>query len=149
MVIQRWDPVRDLLHLQEQVNRLFEDSVARSGAIRETETPATWRPPVDLFEQADRYVVRADLPGIEGSAAGVQIEGQDLVLRGERRRDAAISRDNYLRLERPAGSFGVRIGLPVSVDREGIEATYRNGVLEIVLPKRREEPKAPLQVEVK
>jgi len=149
MVIQRWDPVRDLLHLQEHVNRLFEESVARSGAIRETETPAAWRPPVDLHEQADRYVLRADLPGIDGSSTGVQIEGQDLVLKGERRRDPSISRDSYLRLERPSGSFSVRIALPVSVEREAIEATYRNGVLEVVLPKKREAPKAMLHVEIK
>lgn len=148
MVIQRWDPMRDLLHLQERVHRLFEEALARSGAVRESESPATWRPAVDLFEQEGRYVLRADLPGVDPGSVEIQIEDMDLVLRGNRRADAGIARESYLRLERPSGGFGVRIALPPSVDGARIEATHRNGVLEVALPKRREESQARIQVSV-
>ncbi len=149
MVIQRWDPLRNLLHLQERVNRLFEESLARSGVVRETEAPTAWRPPVDLHEQDDRYVLRADLPGMDGSTVEVQVEEHDLVLRGERGVDSSVPRESYLRLERPSGSFVVRITIPESVNRQAIGAAHRNGVLEVVLPKRREESRARIQVSVK
>jgi HSP20 family protein len=148
MVIQRWDPLRDLLHLQERVNRLFEESLARSGVVREAEAPAAWRPPVDLFEQEGRYVLRADLPGIDPGSVDIQLDESDLVLRGNRRTDSSVGRESYLRLERPSGSFAVRIALPPSVDGKKIEATHRNGVLEIVLPKKRDESQARIQVSV-
>jgi HSP20 family protein len=135
-----------LLHLQERVNRLFDESLARSGARSESEAPAAWRPPVDLYEQEDRYVLRADLPGMDAGTVDVQVDEGDLVLRGNRRSDASVPRESYLRLERPSGGFTVRIGIPPSVDGKRIEATHRNGVLEVVLPKKREEPHARIPV---
>jgi HSP20 family protein len=151
MAIQRWDPFRDLLQLQERVNRLFEESVARSGVQRGADPQGTtsWHPPVDLFEQGDRYVVRADLPGVESGAVDLQIEGSDLVLRGERRGDPLVPRESYLRLERPSGAFLLRMALPDSVERQGIQAAHRNGVLEVVLPKKKAELHGRFRVDVK
>jgi HSP20 family protein len=150
MAIQRWDPFRDILHLQERINRLFEESLARSGVGGRTETlaAAAWQPPVDLHETEDRFVLRADLPGVEGSAVDLQMEDGDLVLRGERSMDPGVPRDRYLRMERPYGTFVLRMSIPESVDRQGIQATHRNGVLEVVLPKRKEEAAGRFRVSV-
>jgi HSP20 family protein len=151
MAIQRWDPVRDLMTLQERMNRLFDDAFARSSGPREVEDLASggFRPPVDLFETADRYVLRVDLPGVSPADVEVQAEGTHLVIRGERKMDSEVGRDSFLRLERPYGPFALQIALPASVDRQAIQAGHRDGVLEVTLPKRREEGPSRIKVDVK
>ncbi|HET9298633.1 MAG TPA: Hsp20/alpha crystallin family protein [Candidatus Polarisedimenticolaceae bacterium] len=151
MAIQRWDPVRDLMALQERMNRLFDDAFARSSGPREVEDLASggFRPPVDLFETADRYVLRVDLPGVTPGEVELQAEGTHLLLRGERKMDGEVGRDSFLRLERPYGPFALQIALPPSVDRTGIQAAHRDGVLEVTLPKRREDGPARIKVDVK
>ncbi len=150
MAIQRWEPLRDLLGLQEKVNRLFEESLARSGRLGTGDElrGAAWNPAVDLFETPDRYVLRADIPGTDGTGVELAVGENDVVLRGERRPDPAVPRESYLRLERPTGEFQLRVSIPASVDRRGIEASHRNGVLEVVLPKKKPEPQARIQVSI-
>jgi len=139
MAIQRWDPRRDLLDLQDRVSRLFEEALSRSGGGVDGSAPVgAWKPPMDLFEEGHRYVLRADLPGVDASDVELHVEGGRLVLRGERRADAGVARESYLRVERPYGAFSAQVALPPSVDAGGIRATHRNGVIEIVLPKRKE-----------
>jgi HSP20 family protein len=99
---------------------------------------AAWKPPMDLFEEPERYVLRADLPGIAPTDVELQVEDGTLRLRGERRFDSAVSRESYLRIERPHGRFSVQVSLPPSVDDSAIRASHRNGVIEVVLPKRKE-----------
>ena len=150
MATQRWDPRRDLLQLRDRVDRLFGECLARSSGALDPEPQAgtDWRPAVDVLEQRERYVVRVDVPGTDTSAVHVNVEEGDLVVRGERRLESAASPESYLRMERPHGSFLVRIALPDSVDREAVAAAQRNGVLEVILPKRRSEGPARIRVAV-
>lgn len=150
MAIRRPDPVRALGELQERMNRLFDEVRTWTSGPGDApeDDPGTWRPPVDLVERDDRYLLRADVPGIEPEDVHVEIESETLVLRGERRRDPDVPRDAYLRSERPSGGFHVRIGLPPSVDVDGIEAVHRAGVLEVVLPKRAAVRPESIRVEV-
>jgi len=148
VAIQRWDPVRDLIRLQETVNGLFEDMLGRSsspGGDGEA-APGAWQPPLDLIEETGRYVVRADLPGVAPEDVNVSVEKDHLVLNGERRNDQGVARDSYLRIERPRGRFSVRLRLPASVDTQRIEASQHHGVLELLLPKRREETAGTIEV---
>ena len=149
MAIQRWDPIKDLLQLQERVNHLFEDVMARSGSAREVlaASASAWKPPMDLFEQNDRWTIRVDLPGVDPTDVGIEVEQDVLVVRGERRPDGGVARESYLRVERPTGRFAVQVALPPSVDRASLTATQREGVLEIVLPKRRDERPSRVRVE--
>ncbi|MBZ5638975.1 MAG: Hsp20/alpha crystallin family protein [Acidobacteriia bacterium] len=151
MAIQRWDPLRDLVVLQERMNRMFEDALARSGGTADTESLATsgWRPSVDIFEQDSHYVLRADLPGIPPDGVEIEVEGDALTLRGERRPDAAVGRESYLRAERPQGRFSIQITLPPSVERSAIRASQRDGVLDVVLPKKEERAPGKLKVDVR
>ncbi len=151
MAIQRWDPIRDLLHLQEKMNRMFEDAFARSGGSVEAESlaPGGWRPPVDILEQASQYVLRADLPGVPSGGVEVEVEADALVLRGERIADPGAPRESYLRNERPHGRFSIQITLPPSVDRAAIRASQRDGVLEVVLPKKEDRAEGRLKIDVK
>ena len=144
MAIQRWDPQRDLVRLQENVKQMFEEVLGRSSwqSSAERTTPADWRPPLDLLEEPGHYLLRADLPGVAASDVELKIENGTLLVYGERKIDQAA----YLRMERPAGRFSAQIALPPSVDRHGIHANHCNGVLEVVLPKRKEE--VPSRIEV-
>lgn len=151
MAIQRWDPVRDLLTLKERLNDLFEDVLARSGVDEGLETMARngWRPAVDLFEEPSRYVVRVDLPGVPPADVEIEVDQGALHVRGERRMDLGVPRESYLRVERPQGRFALSLQLPQSVDRGSVQAQHREGVLEIVLPRRKNEGPSKVRVEVR
>lgn len=148
MAIQRWDPLRDLMDLQERMKQLFAEALSRSSGTDGGESLGAtgWRPPVDLFEEVDRYVLRADLPGVAARDVEIQVENGVLVVRGERKVDANVSRESYLRIERPHGKFSAQISLPPSVDPKAIRAMHRNGVIEIVLPKRKDAPPSRIEV---
>jgi len=150
MAIQRPDPFRNLVDLQERMNRLFEETLSRSfdSAGRETAEPTAWKPAVDLHEQPDRFILRIDLPGVPAGDVQLQIERDTLVLSGERRMEPGLAREAFLRVERPYGRFSRHITLPPSVDQTGIRASHRNGVLEVELPKKREHAAGKIQVQV-
>jgi HSP20 family protein len=149
MAIDRWDPVRDLMHLRERVDDLFRDVLGRAGTVPEAETPGIWRPPVDVFEQEGRYHLRVDLPGVMASDVTIEVEDGALRIRGERRPEAAVPRDAYLRAERPAGRFALSIALPPSVGASDIEARQKDGVLDVVLRRAGERANERRRVDVK
>lgn len=97
---------------------------------------AQWQPPVDIREEAERFVIRADLPGIDPQDIEVQMDKGILSIQGERKADAIADGANYTRAERRNGSFHRRFALPDSADAEGIVASGRNGVLEVSIPKK-------------
>ena len=147
MAIQRWDPLRELMELQQKMNHLFEQTLARSaGSDPEAAAGNAWKPDTDLFEDDDRYVLRADLPGVAAADVEIRIDDGTLTLRGERKMDDSVGRDAYLRVERPYGRFSVQMSLAPSVDPSAVQATHKNGVIEILLPKKKAE--TPSHVEI-
>jgi len=145
MAIQRSDPQRDLVRLQENVNRMFDEVLGRSASPGggDRVRPGDWKPAIDLLEAAGHFVLRADLPGVGPEDVEVRIESGHLELGGERKSD----QDGFLRMERPYGRFSARIALPASVDCDRVQASHRNGVLEVVLPKKKQS-ETPSRVEV-
>ena len=147
MAIQRWDPVRDLMDLRSRMKSLFDDAISRSSGAGATDAEASsWQPPMDLYEEAKQYVLRVDLPGITTEDLEVQVEEGTLFLRGERRLDPGVAQESYLRIERPYGRFAVQVAIPPSVDVAGIRAAHRNGVAELVLPKRETRPPSTIEI---
>ena len=148
MAIQRWDPLRDLRDLQHKMNRLFDDALVRSTGSAGVESMAStgWRPSTDLIEEEDRFVLRCDLPGVAATDVEIKVESGALFLRGERRADDAVAPEAYLRVERPHGPFAVRIALAPTVDVKRAAASHRNGVLEVVLPKRKADAASPVEI---
>ena len=122
MAFTRWDPLRDLLALQERMERL-------SG--HET---AGWTPPVDLYETADAYVVMAELPGLQRSDIEIRFHDGQLTLQGTRPK-ADVPCERYHRVERGHGGFFRRFALPTSIDPDGIVADLKDGVLTVTVPK--------------
>jgi HSP20 family protein len=149
MAVDRWDPVRDLRHLKERVDTLFQDVLGRAGTEAAPEVPGEWRPPVDVWEEGDCYQVRVDLPGVATGDVSVEIEDGVLHIRGERRTGGSVPRENFLRSERPCGKFALSMALPASVDPQGIEARQRDGVLEILVRNKRDDRASRVRVELK
>ena len=141
--IARLEPFRGLSTLQDQFNRLFDESFR----TQEEESALTrWAPAVDISETPNELVVKADLPDVNEKDIDVRIENNLLTIRGERKFEKSVSEENFLRVERAYGSFSRSFSLPNTLNTDAIAAAYRNGVLTVTLPKR-EETK-PRQVKV-
>jgi HSP20 family protein len=142
MTLMRWDPFRSMLSMKRDLDRMFGEY------DDEGETAASlWRPAVDIFETKDNLVLRAELPGMKKEEVQISVENNVLTLKGERKFDKEIKRENYHRVERVYGNFCRSFTLPTSIDKNKIEATFRDGVLEVTMP-RAEEAK-PKQIDIK
>jgi HSP20 family protein len=150
MAIQRPDPLRSLVELQDRMNRLFEETLSRSFEVAgpDSSQPTAWQPPVDLYEEPERYVLRADLPGVAAADIHLQVADGNLVVSGERKVDDGVGREAFLRVERQHGRFSLQVSLPPSVEQGAIRASHRNGVLEVDLPKKKEDVAGKIQVDV-
>lgn len=138
MTIAKWEPLRDLLTLQERMNRLFDESARGLRPGEEALGTAIWSPPVDIYETDDEVILKAELPEINQKDIDIQVENNTLVLRGERKFEKDAKRENFHRIERAYGGFARSFTLPNTIDQERIKADYKDGILKIVMPKREE-----------
>lgn len=144
MAIVRWEPFREMMALEERLNRLFQQGL---GPVRDQESLQAWAPPVDIYETEKEIVVKADLPEVKPEDVDIRMENNTLTLRGERRFEKDVKDENYHRVERLYGSFSRTFALPGTVDADKIDARYEQGVLRVILPKREEA--RPKQIRVK
>ncbi|MGB7922472.1 MAG: Hsp20/alpha crystallin family protein [Pyrinomonadaceae bacterium] len=146
---QQWNPIRDLMMLQDRMNRLFEDAAQRRSqgeeevGEREMEQ-ADWYPAADVYSHEDEHLIMIDLPGIERDALEISLDDNRLTIGGSR----AVDVPSRQRAERPHGRFLRRFGVPASVDQKAITAEYKDGVLSVRLPKRREEQARRVEIKV-
>jgi HSP20 family protein len=150
MATARWEPFRDLAALQDRMNRMFEDVIARPrrGGEQEDLTAGQWSPPVDIFETAETIVIRVEVPGIEQQALDVEIKDNNLIVQGDRKFEEGEGR-NYHRVERSYGTFRRVFSVPMMVRQDQIQAVLKNGVLEITLLKEEKAKPKRVQVEVR
>jgi HSP20 family protein len=141
--LTRFEPFRDLLNLQSQVNRLFQDFGRGSDELM---TGGTFVPPVDIYEDEHSITLKLEVPGINEKDIDVQLENNTLTVRGERKFETEEKEENFHRVERRYGSFARSFTLPNTVDPENVEANYENGLLKIRLAKRAEAK--PKQIKV-
>lgn len=150
MAIVRWlDPFRDLAAIQDRMNQIFEDALARSRGRDEGLRTGMWTPAVDIYENNEFVVVKAELPGVEKDRISVEVKEGILTLRGERGFDRELKKESYHRIERAYGSFHRSFSLPVSVDQENVTARFQDGVLEVKLPKKEQAKPKQIEVDVK
>ena len=131
-----WNPARDLQGLRDRMNRLLE-TVLRQGDFSGT-APGGWSPVVDFREDAEGFLVAAEIPGVRRENLTVRLEGAVLTLEGRRPRDRETQGADYQRMERMHGSFSRTFNLPAPVNASRVRATYLHGVLEVFLPRSRE-----------
>lgn len=135
------DPVKQIF------DRLFEGSLMQMGSTDESSVVTSqWIPLVDIKEEANQFVLYADLPGVDPQDIEVQMDKGMLTIKGERRIEATVETERFSRVERRHGSFHRRFALPDSADPERISASGHNGVLQIVIPKRPETTPRRIQV---
>jgi HSP20 family protein len=144
--IRRFDPFRDLTDIQAEVNRAFD---AYFGVHPQTAAPErAWAPPVDVYETRDDLVVAVELPGVLEKDIHLSMTGDVLSLRGQRGIAAEAREENYHRIERWSGTFERHVQLPIPVQADRIRASYKDGVLEIRLPKLDEVKPREIKIEV-
>jgi HSP20 family protein len=136
MNVIRFNPFAEVTGLRDQINRLFDEaSQPRSEGERQTSSGRLWAPPVDVIENENELTLRLDLPGINLNEIDVQLTGETLTIRGERRFERREG-EGYVHLERPYGTFQRSFNLSVPVQSDGVRADYKDGVLTITLPKQ-------------
>ena len=143
MAITRWDPFREAYSLQNRVNSLLRD-LNGDGELVST---AGFVPPVDIYEDEKKVVIKLEAPGIDEKDLDVRVENQTLTVRGERKFENEEKEENFHRIERRYGSFFRSFTLPTTVDTENVDAKYNAGVLRIELLKKAEAQ--PKQIKVK
>ena len=147
---QRWNPLGDLIGLQDRMNRLFEEASERrshAGGVEGDEQEierADWTPPADVYETESEFVIALDLPGIERSRLEIDLDNDRLSIRGVR----ASGEEKLHRAECPRGRFLRRFGVPSNVDQKGVAAEYLDGVLRVRLPKRKEQKSRRVEIKV-
>ena len=136
MAIRGWDPLGDILSLQETMNRLLEDALAPERTT--THMPASgWTPAADVYETGDSFVVLMELPGIDEDDVEVSVDGDRLLVKGERRPRLPARPDRFHRMERSHGAFARQFVLSQAVDPDQVSAQFRDGLLRIELAKAR------------
>ena len=149
MAIVRWDPFQDLIALQDRMHRLFDQTLTRSRGEQEDLAPAAWSPPVDIYETAEGFVLKAELPGLGKDDIDIQVRDNTLTLRGERRLKKDVKQDNYLRVERATGTFQRVFTLPNAFQTDKVRAVFKDGMLEVSVPKAEEAKPKQVKIEVK
>ena len=147
MALVKWEPFRDLMAMQERMTRLFDETLSR---IWKEEMPrGVWSPSVDILEREREIVLKVDLSEVSQSEIDIKVEENTLIVKGERRFIKEASDVNYIQIERPYGEFHRSFTIPRMIDQDKIKATYKDGVLWVVLPKREEIFSKQVAVEVK
>jgi len=145
MALVRWEPVRELTSLQDEMNRLFSRFLDAPGGDSQPQLQR-WVPAMDLVETDEDFVLRADLPGMTEEDVKIELEDNVLTVSGERKSDHETKGEGFYRIERASGGFYRSLTLPEGVDPEGIQAQFDRGVLEVRIP--RPEQRKPRRVAI-
>lgn len=146
MKLKRYDPYRDWLNMGRSLSAFLED-FPRFGDLFDEDGVGTWTPAVDIVDEGNHFLVRAELPGVDPDKVDITVQEGILTLKGERETEKSEKKGNYLRQERTYGAFQRSFQLGQSVDAAQIRAKYRHGVLEIEIPKAKEAQVKKIAVE--
>jgi HSP20 family protein len=148
MALVKYNPLRELRGMQEQMNRLLNLSW-NHDLTGEDLKEGLWQPAVDIYETADAIVIKAELPDVDQKDIEVRIADNTLTLKGERKHEGEVKKENYHRIERYFGSFQRNFSLPTNIQQDNVSASCDKGVLTITLPKIEETKPKQIKVEVK
>lgn len=145
MTIVRWSPMRDILNIQEEMNRIFNNFARPSEGQR----GVLWSPQVDIYESDDGITVELEIPGMSKDDVNIRIQDNVLTLKGEKKQDEDTKGKNFHRVERSYGTFERSFSLPSSIQTDRVRATTKDGVLTITLPKAEEAKPREIAIAVK
>jgi HSP20 family protein len=147
MAIVRWEPFRNLVNSQGEFDRFFREAFSPLVGQGEVST-RTWAPAVDIYENGDNLVLKAELPGVNPDDVEIRVEDNTLYLKGERKFDNEVKEQNYHRVERTYGTFTRTFSLPNSIDSDKVAANYKDGVLTLTMPKKEEAKPKTIKINV-
>jgi len=147
MTVVKWEPFRDLMAMQNRMTRLIDETLSRIW--KEEVVRGVWSPPVDILERGDELVLKIDLPEVSQEEIDIRVEGSTLIIQGERRLIKDAPEENYIQIERPYGTFRRTFNIPRMIEQEEIKASYKDGVLRVVLPRKPEAQPKQIVVEPK
>ena len=152
MTITRFSPIRsslqDVAVLQNRLNSIFHDFAQPATSGSESLAAGSFIPAVDIYEDAQRLVLKLEVPGVRQEDLDIRVENQTLTVKGERKFEAEEKEENFHRIERRFGSFVRSFTLPQTVDPDSIKASYENGVLNLSISKKAEAKPKQIKVEV-
>lgn len=146
MQLVKLNPVRDMFSFRNRINHMFDDVFYPINRDEVEFSMGSWNPVVDVYDNDDSIVIKAELPGIDKEGIEIDVKDRVLTLKGERSSESEVKDDNYYRRERSFGKFERAFTLPADVDPDKIKADYKDGVLKIDIPKPEE--KKPRQITI-
>src|SRR4030067_420937 len=148
MTLIRWEPFREMSSLQERMNRLLSDVRGLTPFREEEITQGAWIPAVDIYETDESLIFKAELPGITKDGITVEVKDNTLTLKGEKKFEKEVKEEHYHRVERSYGTFQRAFTLPGTVQQDKVKAKFKDGILEISLPKQEAAKPKQIKVEV-
>lgn len=135
MALARWNPNRDMMSVRDEMSRVLNEAFGRGASDESAWFSGAWTPPVDIYETDEALVMKAELPGFSKDDISIELKENTLVIKGERKHEDEVKEGNYHRMERSYGAFQRAFMLPMTVDQEKVKAAYKDGILELRLPK--------------
>ena len=148
MALIRWDPFREMSALQERMNRMLADFRTRAPLGEEDMAQGSWIPAVDIYETKDSIVLNVELPGVTKENISLEVKESTLTIKGEKKLEKDVKEENYHRMERSYGSFMRAFTLPSTMHQDKVKAKFRDGILEITIPKAEEAKPKQIKVDV-
>jgi HSP20 family protein len=142
--LARWNPIKEVLDLRDDFDRFIDRFFSKDFEIWEGQREFN----VDIYEDADNVVIKAEIPGVNKEDISVSLTEDTVTISGKKSEEKKVEKENYYRKEIRTGSFSRSFTLPCAVDKEKVKATYKNGILEIVLPKSEKEKAKEVKIEV-
>jgi len=143
MDIMEWKPFKEVTKLRSEMDRLWDDYF---GPGRRAFKAESWVPSVDVSETEDKIVVKAEIPGMDSKDIDISLSGDILTIKGEKKSEREEKEENYHLVERSYGTFARSLRLPVGVEADKIEASYKQGVLTVTCPKKEEVKAKPIEI---
>ena len=143
-----WDPMKEMLQVQQRLNQLFESAMVGTD-FDASEGFGVWSPVADIYETPEMLCLDLELPGLKQEQIELRLDGDELVVEGAREMVREQEGEQFHRVERSYGKFSRRFRLPSTVDRDAIEATYRHGLLRVTLPRREQRHPDPVRVSIR
>jgi len=135
MTLVRWNPFYELKKLSDSINQLFDENYLTEGEKGSGLSLTSWSPSTDIYETKDEYVFKIEVPGMNKDDVKVEFTEDTLTIKGERKEDKEIKKENFHRIERFFGSFQRSFTLPKNIDEKKIKAELKDGILELRVPK--------------
>ena len=146
MAIVRWTPAREMMNLQDRMNRFFTDAYFPSLSKEDDFSLGKWHPMVDIYDDDDKIVIKAELPGVDKKDISIDLKDRVLTVKGERSAENEVKQDRYYRRERSYGRFERAFTLPTGLNPDKIKADYKDGVLKVEVRKPEAEKPKPITI---